>query len=157
MSTAAAAAAAASGSQSSQGGGGAGGIFILFTGVEEEATQVEAIGALVAGSPNEATHVVCHETEPPRRTAKLMIAINSGCKYIVTQKWLNDSAESGRPIPLGMKSKYIVSQIKDFDIRELLATQRGDRQQGVFSGLAFYVLPGRYDSCRIYFCYDKSY
>jgi hypothetical protein len=95
----------------------------------------------VTTDPKIATH--CITTPQLVRTPKLMQALNSVLKYVLTEDWLKDSAKAGRPISIVdnedrfttaadyakelAKSKYIIGDVEKealwgFDMTRTLAT-----------------------------------
>lgn len=73
---------------------------LLFTKVEE-ATYSKQLRKLqpmitVVSEPSQATH--CITTAELKRTPKLMMAMNSGVRYIVTEQWLQDCIKAGNAV-----------------------------------------------------------
>ena len=119
---------------------------ILFTGgVAKDDFEALAgkIGATVVDDPRTASHVVtCPDL---KRTPKLLVALNSGVRFVVQPSWLTDSAKKGAPLPISsLKSKYIVRDRKKealwgFSMEATLSVPRGPRGRGsaVFQGYGF--------------------
>ena len=93
---------------------------ILFTALPEdliskkdaEMLAGKIAGAVVVEDAALASHVILGEEL--KRTPNLLVALNSGAKYVVTLSWLRDSSKKGGPvqIPSLDKSKYIVRDKK---------------------------------------------
>ena len=93
---------------------------ILFTALPEdliskkdaEILAGKIAGAVVVEDAATASHVILGEEL--KRTPNLLVALNSGAKYVVTLSWLRDSSKKGGPvqIPSLDKSKYIVRDKK---------------------------------------------
>ena len=122
-------------------------IKILFTGIESDSNIIAKLGATIAEKPEYATHVIT--TLPLKRTPKLMIAINSGVKYILTEQWLIDSIKAGKCMEVNSyQSKYIArDKVKEsqwgFDMSVTLMKPRGDPDyQRIFNNLSIYVTDG---------------
>jgi pSer/pThr/pTyr-binding forkhead associated (FHA) protein len=128
-------------------------IRILFTGIEVDKDlqkYVDKIGASIVTSPTTATHVI---TLPMlKRTPKLMIALNSGAKYVVHLKWLEDSAKAGQPIDIDLNSargrSYIVvdkakEKLWGFSMISTLQTiSQGMCCGNVFANYLFFITKG---------------
>lgn len=93
---------------------------ILFTALPEDLISKEdaeimagkIAGALVVEDPTEATHVIMGDDL--KRTPNLLVALNSGAKYVLYLSWLRDSSKKGAPLQIASlaKSKYIVRDKK---------------------------------------------
>lgn len=132
------------------------GIRILFTGIEYDDAMKSHLskmghGATVEVSPSLATHLVT--LVPLKRTPKLMIALNSGVKYVVNERWVEDSAANGSPLEIDIqstkKSPYLIcdrtkEKLWNFKLLDVLKLPRGCTTDsgGVFSNLIFFVTNG---------------
>ncbi len=105
-----------------------------------------AMGLRLSARPEEATVMVAGPSSKElKRTPKLLIALNSGVKYVVGMDWFEDSARAGRPLPIpaSLRSSYIIKdkdreKVWAFDLTKTLKRQR-QHGSGVFAGLRFYV------------------
>lgn len=120
---------------------------IIFTGIPKEEAMAKKINAEVVDDPRVATHMIVGEEL--KRTPKLLIAINSGVRYIVHLRWLEDSCKRGKPLDITtLQSKYIVhdkkkEQLWGFEMEHTLSLSRGIGCAGVFAGYRyFYYIDG---------------
>jgi hypothetical protein len=73
-------------------------IHVIFSGIESKAfeTKIRKLkGVSIVQDAKDATHVIT--TSPLKRTVKLMVAINSGCKYVLSTSWLDKISASPSP------------------------------------------------------------
>lgn len=124
---------------------------VMFTGLDIDdkmKENVRKIGATLVDNVEECTHLITADNL--KRTPKLLIAINSGVKYIVRLKWLNESVQNGKPIDIDLTTKaaktyVVVDQAKQnlwkFDMIETLSLKRGEDNR-VFKGLSLYITDG---------------
>jgi hypothetical protein len=105
-------------------------IKIIFTGIEKEEKLVKKIKATIVDDATQATHLI--SGDDLRRTPKLLIAINSGVKYVLNLNWLIDSSAQQKPIEIKnlQTCKYIIKnkekeKLWGFNLIETLTKKRG--------------------------------
>jgi hypothetical protein len=123
---------------------------VVISGITIDDTLFKKASLVCVAKPEQATHLVIGDEL--KRTSKLLIALNTGISFVVTRKWVEDSARAKGPVPIDLTtSKYVVrdrakERLWDFELARTLQLPRGvlsaEVDKLIFTGYYFYVSKG---------------